>query len=135
MQEILDELPVEENEISIKHKRIVIGGLLVLGGFGALATVLAIDDIETIIGTGPIGSLIGLVVYIVARKLHFPEQQKIGLSAPIFSAVCFLIIFCLDWSPGEAQTPISILIALYTFMLGVAILVEIVRIRRRFVRH
>ncbi len=54
MQEILDELPVEENEISIKHKRIVIGGMLVLGGFGALATVLAIDDIETIIGTGPI---------------------------------------------------------------------------------
>lgn len=84
MQELLDDIISEDDHLYIKRNRIFIGAVWVQLGFAILAVALGIDDIETIMGTGPIGSVIGLIVFGIAYKFEFSERKKIGLSALFF---------------------------------------------------
>ena len=63
----------------------------------SFSTILAWYDIESIMTTGPIGSLIGFGVFIIAFQFKnikvyrnlYVDGIVIGLSAPILSMVCF----------------------------------------------
>jgi hypothetical protein len=57
----------------------------------------------------------GIVTWIAFRR-NLPWSFGYGLAAPTISVVCFSTICGLDWSPEEAQVPISLL--LVTFSLG-----------------
>lgn len=83
-------------------------GLCVLQILGISGSVLAAAwDIESICGTGPTFSLVGVLVafgYRISRSL---SSVVFGLSAAVVSAACFVWIFTLSWSPGDAQHPVS----------------------------
>jgi hypothetical protein len=82
-------------------------------------------------GTGPIGSVIGMVVFRYAYKLDFIQRMNIGLSALIFSAICFSIVYFFGLSREEAYIPIVTLMVCYTMVLSFLIFIEIKRPRRR----
>ena len=125
MQELLDDIFSEEQQLSLKRNRGLIRVMLAQLGFALLSIVLAIYDMVTIVGTGPIGSVIGLIVFGLAYRLGLPVKIKIGLSAPIFSSICFCLIYFLEWSKEEASTPIVALMLLYTIGLSVVIIGEL----------
>ena len=113
MQELLDDIfPSDKDDSSLKRIQILLLGMCLQLGFLLVALILAIEDIESIIETGPIGSILGIVVFVFAYLSKFPRGKKVGLSAPIFSVICFSLIYFLDWSPREAEIPITCL--LYT---------------------
>jgi len=68
---------------------------------------------------------IGLIVFVFARKFKFFQGKKIGLSMPIFTVSCFSLIYFLDWSPTEAQVPISTLMGVYTIGLWFFVIKEV----------
>jgi peptidoglycan/LPS O-acetylase OafA/YrhL len=129
MKELLDDIITEEQYLKMKRNRISIGFILVQLMFAVLATTLAFYDIQTIIGTGPIGSIIGLIVFAYANEPNIPSRKKIGLSAPIFSLFCFSLVFFLDWSKTSAQFPVSTLMTFYTAILAVFVLLEITKFK------
>lgn len=131
MQELLDDIISEDDHLYIKRNRIFIGAVWVQLGFAILAVALGIDDIETIMGTGPIGSVIGLIVFGIAYKFEFSERKKIGLSAPLFSTICFSLVYFLNWSPGDAHIPIATLMVLYALWLFFIALKEIKKHRTK----
>jgi hypothetical protein len=131
MQELLDDILLDEEPLNIKRNLILTKAILVQLGFALLAIILAIYDITTIMGTGPIGSVIGIAVFSFAYKLGFSKRMKIGLSAPIFSAICFSIIYFFDLSKDEAYLPIVALMVSYAMVLSFFVIIEIKRPRKR----
>lgn len=143
--EILDNLEIEGNDRLepselTKFKTLKIA-VLVQVVAAIAATALAWSEIESIVGTGIIGSIIGIIVFVYAQKLSDKQPllgkfvlgqfigfrqtgMIIGLSAPIFSLCCFLIIFSCNWSPQQAEVPITSAIGIYASALffSVAIL-------------
>ncbi len=76
--------------------------LLVIG------VALAFVDIETIVGSGPVMLTYGVILmYLTRRDRQF---QWFASACCVFPVLVFLIIFfMLQWSPQDAQHPISIL--------------------------
>jgi hypothetical protein len=117
MKEILDDHIFKDNSKNKKHYLISLFFILEL--FVALtATLLAWYDIESIMITGPVGSLTGLVLFILSAKSGYKTGIAAGLSAPVFSIVCFAFIFINEWGTTQAYFPVSIVITLYTFFLA-----------------
>lgn len=79
-----------------------------------VGTASAFIDVETIVATGPILSIVGIfgTIACVRRRFHF--GTLISASAPAISVAIFLIISLLNWSPGDAQEPVPLMGAAYT---------------------
>lgn len=132
MQELLDDiLPPDEEHLYLKRNRILLQVMFVQLGFSLLAVALAIHDIESVLGTGPMGAIIGMIVFGFAYKLAFPKGKKVGLSAPLFSSICFSLIYFLDWSQSEAYFPITTLMVFYTMGLSFVIRMEVKKYHHR----
>lgn len=125
MQELLDDFSQKKPELGASQNRFSIIFLFVQLIFVGIAVGLAFYEIETIVFSGPIGSIIGLVVFGVTYKSRLTMRKTIGLSAPIFSLICFSLIYFWEWSPSEAQEPIGILMLLYTIVIFILIVKEI----------
>ena len=82
------------------------------------AVVMAAIDIETIVGTGPLLSLIGLALGITgwARRRSM-AILVFGLATGVFSLTIFLLIFILEWSPSEARGPVPRILVGYQVVL------------------
>jgi len=96
--------------------RVVLGLQLVttIVGLG-----FAVWHVESIVGTGPVLSLLGLLVAIVSFRHGLMMAGCVGLSAVPFTAIVFLIIFLQNWSPGDARKPVPVMGAAYlTLMTG-----------------
>lgn len=130
MQEVLDDIFLEKDRLYYKQNRLLIGGMLLQLAVALAAIVFAVDDIESIIKTGPTGCVVGLLVFGFSYKWDFPERKKIGLSAPMLSLLCFCLIYFLDWSPREAHVPITLLILFYAIGLLAMIVLEIKAYRK-----
>lgn len=82
-----------------------------------LATIAAIlagaVEIESIIGTGPAMSITGLALAFVARPLRSWRVLLFSLSAPVLCALCAFLIALFRWDPGEAQTPIMVILSIF----------------------
>ena len=130
MQELLDDQLAEITTLDERTRKLVKGFrlLIVIQAIAAIvSTILAWHEIETIMGTGPVGSLTGLLVFVIAFKLkdnkfygnlYFPGVLT-GLSAPVLSLSCFLVIFFLEWNQTQAYVPITSTLFIYTiFLLG-----------------
>jgi hypothetical protein len=86
--------------------------LLLLGIGGAV--IAATIEIESIVATGPVFSLIGLslsIAWIFYRRV--PALPLIGMSLPILSLIVFALINLLEWSPDEASRPVSTTLLVY----------------------
>ncbi len=92
----------------------VLRTLLCLQAIGTLCAALAaLVEIETIVASGPILSLSGLVIVAWGVRRDSVWAFYSGLSAPTMSVVCFCIIYGLQWSPAQAGAPIGALVTLY----------------------
>lgn len=76
------------------------------------ATILAIAGIRTIVLSGPLLASTGLVLAGISYAKNRPVGLYFGLGTPSVAVLCFAIIFGLQWSPDDAQVPISILLVI-----------------------
>ncbi|MBC8872871.1 MAG: hypothetical protein H8E44_25840 [Planctomycetes bacterium] len=70
-------------------------------------------EVESIVGTGPVFSVLGLVVcigWIYSRSL---ATFVFGLSAIVISLFVLTLIVGLHWSPGEASVPVPLILLAY----------------------
>jgi len=118
--DILDDELIYDEELEPKDKKAQkwLNIFLFLQLLAAIiATSLAWFDIETILGTGPGGSVVGVIVFVMAFRLKDKPSLYIGLSAPVFALGCTLLIMILNWGPGDARIPIPIILTIYTLLL------------------
>lgn len=71
-----------------------------------IGLVASFIHIESIIPTGLVLSLSGLLVLELSRRTRILSGLLLGLSGPLISLGCFLLIFSLGWSPSDAAAPI-----------------------------
>ena len=78
-----------------------------------VGTAVAFVNVESIVATGPILSIVGIfgTIACVRRRFHF--GTLISASGPVVSVAIFLIIFLLNWSPTAAQGPVPLMGATY----------------------
>jgi uncharacterized membrane protein len=75
--------------------------------------VAAVIEIESIMGTGPALSIIGLMLAAVTWRLNSWEPMAFGVSGPLVCAVGALLIAVNHWNPDKAAGPIPMLFAAY----------------------
>lgn len=88
---------------------------MALIGVGIIA---AFVEIETILASGPLLSTTGCGLALAAafsRGLGSRRSAviKFGLSTPGISLFCLALIYALNWGPGQAQAPVSLIALLY----------------------
>jgi hypothetical protein len=80
--------------------------LLVVG------TATAFYNIFTIVFSGPIMLGFGVAFLVLTRASVLPRFRWFAWICLVFPMGIFLLIFCFSWSPAQAQTPVSFIIAL-----------------------
>lgn len=105
--------------------------LIVAQVVGILAAVAAsVIDIETIVVSGPLLSLVGLLLGLVSFRRNDGIGLLFGLSTPSVAVLCFCIIFGLRWGPHDAAFPIPCLLAAFAILSVPAGVVALRRLRR-----
>jgi len=79
----------------------------------AVAVVAGLVDIESIVVSGPVLSLLGLLIAVLSIPCRAWQGILFGASAIIMSIACFAAIAGLGLSPHEAQFPIGSAICVY----------------------
>jgi len=93
----------------------VLCGLQLLGV--SAAVVAATYDIESIVVTGPVFSILGALVALGSFASRSPFNAVLGLSAGAMSLFCLVWIASLSWSPNDAQKPVSTVLICYETLL------------------
>lgn len=87
---------------------IIVQLLVVVVGIG-----LSVATIFSIIGTGVVLSLAGIVTAICAYRLRLRWGIVLGASAPLFSVFIFALINIMEWSPRDAELPVPMMASVY----------------------
>jgi K+-sensing histidine kinase KdpD len=90
-----------------------------------VGTAAAFVDVHTIMATGPILSIVGILGTIACVRNRYYFGAMIAASGSIFSLAIFLIIQLLNWGPAEAQEPVPLMGAVYMAILCVMGLVAL----------
>lgn len=99
----------------------ILCGLQILGVSGAV--IAAAIDIESIVVTGPVFSVLGVLVAPGSLASRSAFNAIFGLSAVAMSLSCLIWIASLSWSPDDAQKPVTtVLICYETLILPVGLL-------------
>jgi nicotinamide riboside transporter PnuC len=106
--------PVESKfDTSLRHLRICLGLQCTTIVLGVAA---AFYDIYSILVTGAVLSLVGLLTAILSMRPRLISGLVFGLSGPAISAICFALINLLNWGPDDAQHPVSLIAAVYAMI-------------------
>lgn len=102
----------------MRPARLIFVVLCVLQIVGVSGSVVAAAvDIESIIVTGPVFTLLGFAVaggWIVSRRLPI---AIFGLSPGLVSLLLFLLIYLLRWGPHDAQFPVTLTLLGYELLI------------------
>jgi ClpX C4-type zinc finger len=93
-----------------------------------IAWLAAWYELESIVGTGPLLTIIGLALAIVVRPLGSWTPVLVGLSAPVVCATGAFAIAIFRLGPGEAQYPILFLLTIYLLVTAPAAIVAFTQI-------
>lgn len=97
---------------------IVFASLCFIQLLGVCGSVIAAAiEIETIMVTGPIFSVAGVVVACGWKVSRNPLIVVFGLSAAVVSTFTFFLIFSLSWSPEDAAFPVPLMLLGYEFVI------------------
>ena len=91
----------------------------------AIGVVVAAMEIESIIVSGPVLSLLGLAIALNWRRSRSLATLAYGLSPSLLSLLVFALINIMEWGPREATTPVMMLLLAYEILfvpLGLAAL-------------
>jgi hypothetical protein len=94
--------------------------------------VAAAIEVETIIWSGPILTISGLVNAIIARSSASWTKLFLGLSGPLVCALIAVCIAVFNWNPNDAEKPTIVIMTLYLF---VFLPVSVVALRQEFNVH
>lgn len=81
--------------------------LLLIGAASSLI------DIESIVASGPVMLIYGLILMFLTRGQNQRLFRWFAWTCCAFPIFVFLIIYLLEWSPGDAQIPISALCCVF----------------------
>ena len=119
MKEILDEHLVEQDSKNAKINRWFNLGfvLLILGSIAA--TVIAWFEIESIIFSGPIMSLVGILFSLLAKKQKDQLSIALGLVPLVTSILWVLAINLFSLKPNDCRfiVPVSLSVVLAVILL------------------
>ena len=82
----------------------------------------AVNDIESIVASGPIMLVYGAILLYLTHRLGGRRFRWFAWTCCTFPIVVFLTIFTQQWSPTEAQVPISVLCCAFSLMVIAGIL-------------
>ncbi len=127
MNEILDEyaLNKEPKKIDWRYWYYLFLGLLLVGSM--VSTLLAWYDVETIVGSGPIMSIIGVVYVRLGVKVNESRAKFIGWLPLIISIFWFATIYSFSMRPNDCKfnVPFSLSFATVWILLnGMVILAK-----------
>ena len=90
-------------------------GIAILGALnGLIGTFLIIFvDVESVVVTGPIEAILGLIILIFAIVYRHFIGILLGVSMIGISLLLFLLVVTLQWSPKDAELPFSFLTSVY----------------------
>lgn len=84
----------------------------------SVATAASTIQIESIVVSGPLLSLLGLTIAVAAWALRRSTAAALfGLSVMILSAGVFGLIVSLPWSPDDAQYPVPLILIGYEYLI------------------
>jgi hypothetical protein len=90
--------------------------------------IAAVESIESIVVTGPIFALVGLLLALVTRALQSWAVLAFALSAPLVGALVSFMIALFELGPAEARTPTLVTLTIYLFLVSPAALVTFLRL-------
>lgn len=96
----------------------------------AVALALETYQTETILGSGPVFAVVGVIIAMMTRRRRELEFYA-GLSAPVFAAFIVVLINLNNWSPRNGGPPIFMLSSLYASVIIPGFFVAIVRQLRK----
>lgn len=73
-------------------------------------------QIETILGSGPVFAISGLILLIVASSRRDIPMAVFAGTAPLFAAFVFVLINIKGWGPSEANKPVQAISFAYTLI-------------------
>lgn len=129
MKDILDQHLIENklpNENKYRKIFYVLASLQLIGSI--IAVTLAWIEIESIIGSGPILSVLGIIVFSYASLAKDTHGLILGIIPIVASCISLCAIYFLEFSPNEARIPISSLLG---FFLLISLLLFIFSLMRR----
>ena len=111
--------PIVDREADSRWARwlVIIAIPLLITGSAA-----AVIDIESIVASGPIMLVYGAILVYLTYRLGGRRFRWFAWTCCTFPIAVFLIIFTLEWSPADAQVPISVLCCVFTLMVIAGIL-------------
>ena len=110
---------------------LAMAGLLVMQLLGICGAVLAATiEIVSIVGSGPIFSILGLVVAECGRRSGSRALIWLGTSALVLALSLFGLINLAGWGPKEARDPVSLILLVYE---GVIVPIGLIILWRAFV--
>ncbi len=95
---------------------VVIWGLLIAWlawGACAVAEVLLLHEVESVMVTGPVIFILGLFVITLALIGRYRLLAMIGLADTLICVLFFTLVQVLTWGPGDAYAPFAVLGAIY----------------------
>ena len=126
MKEILDDHLIDQK---IKRKGFGFYFTLVLLIIGSiLSSLLSWEDVETIMGTGPVMSFIGIVHFVYARKAKARVNISLGLLPLLISIIWFILINLFSLSPNDVSFTVPASLTGATFLIT---LIGIVVLQKR----
>ena len=124
MSEILDEHLFEEKEKQERRNKVYYVLLtLVLCGF-IISSLVAWYEVESIIGSGPIMSILGIIFARIAYKIADNISVFLGLTPLVISIIWYSLIEMYDLSPGESEfiIPLSLsIVTVFVIIIGLEI--------------
>ena len=92
--------------------------------------IAAAMEIESILVTGPLLTIIGLLFATVTRRIGSIAVLVYGLSGPLMCALCAGLIAYYSWGPEPSRRPINSIIVAYTALIAPVAIGTFYRIRR-----
>lgn len=113
MSQLLDDFSKLEVKSRIEVNTLLKNGTYLHLMVVIIAAGLAFYEIETILVMGPVCSILAVLLFLFNYN-KIREYQLLAGSTLLFCLFIFLLIVLLDWSPDDAQWPVSILGGIYT---------------------
>jgi hypothetical protein len=84
---------------------------------------MVLVDVESVIGSGPVILLYGVVLMAMTPWARNRDVFRIGLANVLISLLFVALVNALSWSPGQAERPFAVMGAAYLLvLLGLTIL-------------
>jgi len=104
---MLADQPFREGVVS---RNVWLRRLMLLQSFVIIMALVAqAYDIESILGSGPIFAVVGLLIGGIGFRTHNHLAAWYGLSAVAFALLIVFLISHNEWGPAEAERPVIIL--------------------------